>query len=385
MHRPPTRGEIFRMKVIGMTTIFRLQVLWGLLALFGTMSWLAIIPAYAFRNKNEENGFKNPTYTLFLIATVGTTVAGVWQSLCPYLIRREQGSIWPRVINHPVTQTATIVISAILAVLNFFSWIILATNEDGAKTSCSEGRLSDRSGYVTQCRGVNVALILNAIVFLLWMPIALVIVCGTIDRGFWWWDARNGLAQGKDQSGEYDLKGARGRPGFNPSLREVSQIQFAEIQTPKPAFVTPIASHFKTSTEIQRSYIEDGYRDDTTSMPQAQRQLYEEQRNQQQQRQQDQKRLRHKASNTSLTPSLASRLSGMFGAGWSSGPMPPPPEPEPSAPSALMQYRAGPSRLREEHSQQAAAVLRDQELDKASVNGDAYTSQWHSRRRDEWS
>jgi hypothetical protein len=32
-----------------MATVPRLQLLWGLLALFGSMAWLSMMPAYAFR------------------------------------------------------------------------------------------------------------------------------------------------------------------------------------------------------------------------------------------------------------------------------------------------------------------------------------------------
>ncbi|KAF9089756.1 hypothetical protein BGX27_002411, partial [Mortierella sp. AM989] len=47
----PTRWKMFRIKVMRMATVPRLQLLWGLLALFGSMSWMALMPAYAFRNK----------------------------------------------------------------------------------------------------------------------------------------------------------------------------------------------------------------------------------------------------------------------------------------------------------------------------------------------
>lgn len=40
---------LLRLKVMRMATVKRLQLLWGLLALFGTMAWLALMPAYAFR------------------------------------------------------------------------------------------------------------------------------------------------------------------------------------------------------------------------------------------------------------------------------------------------------------------------------------------------
>ncbi|KAF9896977.1 hypothetical protein BX616_006399, partial [Lobosporangium transversale] len=44
----PTRWKRMRLNVMKMATVERLQLLWALLALFGTMSWLAMMPAYAF-------------------------------------------------------------------------------------------------------------------------------------------------------------------------------------------------------------------------------------------------------------------------------------------------------------------------------------------------
>lgn len=38
-----------RLKFMRMATVKRLQLLWGLLALFGTMAWISLMPAYAFR------------------------------------------------------------------------------------------------------------------------------------------------------------------------------------------------------------------------------------------------------------------------------------------------------------------------------------------------
>lgn len=38
-----------RLKLMRMATVKRLQLLWGLLALFGTMAWISLMPAYAFR------------------------------------------------------------------------------------------------------------------------------------------------------------------------------------------------------------------------------------------------------------------------------------------------------------------------------------------------
>lgn len=52
-HHTPCHDEnkwmLLRLKVMRMATVKRLQLLWGLLALFGTMAWLALMPAYAFR------------------------------------------------------------------------------------------------------------------------------------------------------------------------------------------------------------------------------------------------------------------------------------------------------------------------------------------------
>ncbi|KAF9212075.1 hypothetical protein BGZ59_007247 [Podila verticillata] len=183
---------LLRLKVMRMATVKRLQLLWGLLALFGTMAWLALMPAYAFRN-NVEPSFKSPAYAFFIVATVGTSLSALWQSLCPFLIRQSQRALLPRIINHPATQTATILISVILTILNFFSWIILASNKDaGAKTNCEVGPFSDKDGYAAQCRGVNVAIVFGVIVFFLWIPISVVIVCGTIERGLWWWGEDDG-------------------------------------------------------------------------------------------------------------------------------------------------------------------------------------------------
>ncbi|KAF9426132.1 hypothetical protein BGZ76_002888 [Entomortierella beljakovae] len=248
-HYQPTKGEVFRSRIIDMATVRRLQAVWGLLGLFGFMSWLAIMPAYAFRNKFEPVAFVNPVYTFFLVATVSTSVVALWQSLCPYLIRHGQGTIWPKIINHSITQTIVIILSCILTILNFFSWIILAANKDGAKTNCHEGFLADKSGYVAQCRGVNVAIALDAILFLLWIPIAVIIVCGIIDRGLWWGGKQVDWEHSKERNmatrDEYDLKDGR-YGSHNQSLDSLSQ---AQGQTQRLAYVTPIASQFQADDE----------------------------------------------------------------------------------------------------------------------------------------
>ncbi|KAG0006168.1 hypothetical protein BGZ80_009599 [Entomortierella chlamydospora] len=368
LHRLPTRGELFRARVIGMATVLRLRIIWSLLALFGTMSWLSLMPAYAFRNKFEPGTFVNPSYTFFLVATVSTSITALWQSLCPFLIRYCQRTFWPRVINHSATQTTTIVVSSILIILNFFSWIFLAANKDGAKTNCHEGPLSDQSGYVAQCHGVNVAIVMDAIVFLLWTPIAMIIVCGTIERGFWWRRKRDNHERDMSQE-EYDLK----HPAHNGSLDNISQ--YDQSQTAKLAYVTPIASQFKGSDEEIRYENEEDY-ENHQQRQQQQQQQPQRQTSRRQQRSEPQN-LRHKGSNTSLS----GRLDGFFGAGWSSGPMPPPaPEPEP-----VPQPGTRPSGLREEHFKPSSEIPREQEPDKTSLNEDAYVTQWHNRRRDEWS
>ncbi|KAG0203535.1 hypothetical protein BGX28_004217 [Mortierella sp. GBA30] len=270
-----TKAQRFRLKVLRMATVRRLRLLWGSLALFGTMSWLALMPAYAF----------------------------------------SQQALLSRVINHPVTQTTTIVISIILTLLNFFSWIILASNSYGAKTNCHEGPLSNKSGYVTQCRGVNTAIVLDVIVFLLWVPIAVVIVCGTIVRGLWWWGEDDGWAQGKEtitrgpnmmSEEEFDLKigmrgrakgGVRGAGGHHHQYQASefdpeSQYIYDDIQQPKPAFVTPIASQFSKPATDMGLAVEDGEDDYRSSSPsdfprhQQQRQQLQSQRHQHEQQQQ---------------------------------------------------------------------------------------------------
>jgi len=44
-----TRVKLFRRWAMRMATVPRLQILWGLLALFGSMAWFSMMPAYAFR------------------------------------------------------------------------------------------------------------------------------------------------------------------------------------------------------------------------------------------------------------------------------------------------------------------------------------------------
>ncbi|KAG0032440.1 hypothetical protein BGZ81_010886 [Podila clonocystis] len=401
-----------RLKVMRMATVKRLQLLWGLLALFGTMSWISLMPAYAFRNKVEPD-FKSPVYAFFVVATVGTSLSAIWQSLCPFLIRQSQRALLPRIINHPATQTATILISVILTILNFFSWIILASNKEaGAKTNCETGPFSGDAGYVAQCRGVNVAIVLDVIVFFLWIPISVVIVCGTIERGLWWWGEDDGahaeaIVKGSNMMSEeeFDLKisgqgqSIKRRQTVHPENLRDQQI----IQQPKPAFVTPIASQFRSTT----GDVVENNEDEEYFTPSSYRR-HQRQRKQQQQQQQQQalqpgetrRGLTHRASNSSLS----SRLSTFFGAGWGTGQMPPEAEDQPPMPQIPSQYRqessaipptsapatattasSSPTRVTKDTTKAESKQEAESEDVSASLHGDGYTSQWHSRRYDDWS
>ncbi|KAF9119538.1 hypothetical protein BGW39_000231 [Mortierella sp. 14UC] len=421
-----TKAKLFRRRVMRMATVPRLQWLWGLLALFGSMAWFAMMPAYAFRNKLEPAPPANPTHTYFLVATVGTSIAALWQSLCPFLVRKSQQELLPRIINHPITQSTTIAISVILTILNFFSWIVLAANkEGGAKTNCTEGPLSGQSGYTAQCRGVNVAIVLNVVVFLLWLPIAAVIVCGTIERGLWWWGEDDGWAQhqaeGLKKGGanmmseeEFDLKiglgkgkgrgnGSQGRLSYYADEEE-------EAMESRPAFVTPIASQYRSSVAD-----EEGAQGDLgeAAAPSSYRQHHQRRQQQQQQQQRHQQQasqdheevtilprggpaaggvgagaggLVRKTSTTSLAPSISARLSTFFGQGWQSGQMPPPPAPEAPPPTPPIPVHHRPIRLgTTSMANNGQDDVSNTGGDKASLHGDSYTTQWHNRRYDEWS
>ncbi|KAF9938167.1 hypothetical protein BGZ67_000430 [Mortierella alpina] len=428
----PTRWKSFRLKVMRMATVERLQLLWGLLALFGTMSWLALIPAYAFRNKFEV-AFSDPAYTMFLVATIGTSVSAIWQSLCPFLIRQSQRALLPRIINHPGTQTATIIISVILTVLNFLSWMVLAADSDrGARTDCLSGRLSDQPGFTAQCRGVNTAIVLDVAVFFLWIPIAVVIVCGTIERGLWWWGEDDGWAQGETIVGgsnmmseeEFDLKIGMGgskhikrRQTVHPE--NLAQQEHAQdrvmIQQPKPAFVTPIASQFRSTSALGMGRDEEHGGDDDEELgftPSSYRKHHQQRQQQQQQQKQqsDTRRINRRASNNSLS----SRLSTFFGSGWGNGAMPPTEggEQQPPMPEMPSQYRtennasspaltktadrsghrsisnnSGSSEARRTPRKKEEEVEGEEADGQPAepLHGDSYTSQWHSRRYDDWS
>ncbi|KAF9192826.1 hypothetical protein BGZ50_008212 [Haplosporangium sp. Z 11] len=239
-------------------------------------------------------------------------------------------------------------------------WIILASDKEfGAKTDCESGPLSSRPGYVAQCRGVNVAIVLGVVVFLLWIPISVVIVCGTIERGLWWWGEDDGWAQGETIVGgsnmmseeEFDRKiGVGGskqikrRQTVHPESLTQQQ-DMVMIQQPKPAFVTPIASQFRSSSalglDLEDGNGGDGDDDYTTFTPSSYRKHH-----QQRQRQQESRRLNRRGSNTSLS----SRLSTFFGAGWNSGTMPLP-DSEPPMPQIPSQYRQeGTSTPQQNHS-----------------------------------
>ncbi|KAI1316078.1 hypothetical protein EDD11_010467 [Mortierella claussenii] len=447
----PTRWKRFRLKVMKMATVERLQLLWGLLALFGTMSWLALMPAYAFRNKVDAAHFKAPVYTFFLVATVCTSLSAIWQSLCPFLVRQSQRALLPRVINHPATQTATIVISVLLTILNFFSWIVVASDKDyGAKTDCHTGLFSDKDGYLVQCRGVNVAVVLNVIVFILWIPISLVIICGTIERGLWWWGEDDGWAQNEAIVGgsnvmseeEFDMKIGLGgskrikrRQTVHPENLSANNhsSDMVMIQQPKPAFVTPIASQFRSSSAFGLEGGENGDDDDFTNFTPSSYRRHHQQRQQRQQQQQQQqggggggggggghqhdmsRRLNRRGSSNSLS----SRLSTFFGAGWGSGIMPPEAEqpPMPEMPSQYRQenasrqnldlnnnnnnnngnnsgsHRGGGANKENKTSSPSSSRGRKEESKQevpepepaALLHGAEYTSQWHSRRYDDWS
>ncbi|KAF9932067.1 hypothetical protein FBU30_008997 [Linnemannia zychae] len=350
-----TKAKLFRRRVMRQVTVPRLQILWGLLALFGTMAWLSMMPAYAFR------------------------------------------------------------------------WIVLAADKQGgAKANCREGPLADQSGYTAQCRGVNVAIVLDVIVFLLWLPIGAVIVCGTIERGFWWWRADGWAIHQKNQQNtaittktitpkkgdktmseeEFDLKiGVNSNKnrshggGLGGSQDRLSYYadEEEEAMESRPAFVTPIASKFRTSTTDDESRGQDTEHHHIGQVaPSGYRQHHQQHQQQQRQQSQDQiqviprsggvggrgGRLVRKGSNNSMTPSISARLSAFFGQGWNSGPMPPPPPSEPAQPAPPVPAHHRPLRFEPSSSKDAD---RESQADKGSAHGDAYTTQWHNRRYDEWS
>ncbi|KAK3843057.1 MAG: hypothetical protein J3R72DRAFT_118678 [Linnemannia gamsii] len=60
----PTKWKRVRLTVMRLATVERLQLLWGLLAIFGTVSWISLMPAFSFRNGLGRGTFKDPAYTL---------------------------------------------------------------------------------------------------------------------------------------------------------------------------------------------------------------------------------------------------------------------------------------------------------------------------------
>ncbi|KAK3826063.1 MAG: hypothetical protein J3Q66DRAFT_329314 [Benniella sp.] len=450
------RWKVFRLKVLRMATVERLQWLWGALALFGTMAWISLIPALIFRKnllQETDSDFNASVYNFFMLATIGTSLTAIWQSLCPFLIRQSQTALFPRIINHPATQTATILISVLMTIFNFFSWMVLASDSAGAKTSCApeKDRISNRPGYPAQCRGVNVAIIFDVIVFVLWIPISLVIVCGTIERGLWWWGEDDGWAQGELAGGnnmmseeEFDRKIGMGgskhihrRQTVHPDALDdqdpESQRPMTRIQRPKPAFVTPIASQFRSQSTLNvggnnnnnnnnnnnSNNNEDDSDDEIGGFSPSSYRRHQQQRQQRQRQQQQPSQngdlrpsLRRQASNTSLS----SRLSSFFGTGWNSGQMPPEEPPMPELPSQYrnnqgnqgnqvnqgnqgnqgsqggsVSFAAAPNKG---HQYQPSAkpttsamkgsrrekVEKEEEPEPAGLlHGDSYSSQWHSR------
>lgn len=274
------------------------------------------------------------------------------------------------------------------------------------------GPLATKPGYLSQCRAVNVAIAVDAVVFLLWIPISVVIVCGTVERGLWWWGEDDGWAQGEGIGGsnmmseeEFDMKiGVGGskrikrRQTVFPTEEEQAEHPgMVMIQQPKPAFVTPIASQFRSNSGGFGDDLENGDDEDFGNFTPSSYRRHHQQR-QQQQRQ----RLQRKAS----TISLSSRLSTFFGAGWGSDAMPPPSSSSPTEPvPALPPMPVMPSQYAQENARNAAAAAakanggdtvtastrkkkveekKKEEDEKEAVediplHGDSYASQWHSR------
>ncbi|KAK3843056.1 MAG: hypothetical protein J3R72DRAFT_118679 [Linnemannia gamsii] len=273
------------------------------------------------------------------------------------------------------------------------------------------GPLSDKPGYLAQCRGVNVAIAVDAIVFLLWIPISVVIVCGTVERGLWWWGEDDGWAQGEAKVGganmmseeEFDMKigvGGSKRIKRRQTVFPADEDQpegMVMIQQPKPAFVTPIASQFRSNGGYGDD-LENGDDDDFTNFAPSSYRRHHQQRQQQQQQRQ---RLQRKTS----TNSLSSRLSTFFGAGWGADAMPPSQDGSAAGgAAALPPMPTMPSQYAQENARNAAAnkggapvtatattarkkdeeKKREEEKEKEEeedipLHGDSYASQWHSR------
>jgi len=50
----PTKWKRFRLLVMKMATVERLQLLWALLAILGTISWIALMPALGYRYEHSK-------------------------------------------------------------------------------------------------------------------------------------------------------------------------------------------------------------------------------------------------------------------------------------------------------------------------------------------
>lgn len=175
---------------------------------------------------------------------------------------------------------------------------------------------------------------------------------------------------------EFDLKIGAGRRAKGKEQNDGQEYddEEDEIQRPRLAYVTPIASQYRSSQE-QEDQLEE---EDIGFSPSR----YRKHRQQAQAQKQQGAQLERKNSNTSLAPSFTARLSTFFGAGWNHGPMPPAPA-EPPVPQVPAQHRRK-SRLGEEHSKPSSEV--EQELERGDVrHGDDYMTQWHSRRDADWS
>lgn len=259
------------------------------------------------------------------------------------------------------------------------------------------------------------------VVFLLWIPITAVIVCGTIERGLWWWGEDDGWAQQPQQGTlvkggvnmmseeEFDLKiglGNGNKPrGGNRSHSRLSYYadEEEEAMESRPAFVTPIASHFRTSTDEEAGVQGDLGRASPSSYRQHHQRRQQQQQQQQVRPQQDQEQvvvmprgspaagaggsgLVRKGSTNSVAPSISARLSTFFGQGWNSGPMPPPAAPQAPAPASPAPAHHRPVRIKMTKPEgEEEEDTGGNGGDKASLHGDSYTTQWHNRRYDEWS
>ena len=159
------------------------------------------------------------------------------------------------------------------------------------------------------------------------------------------------------------------------------------IQQPKPAFVTPIASQFRSTTSMGSpnggmSSLENADdEDDYTSFTPSSYRKHHRQR----QQHSEPKRLTRRASSNSLS----GRLSTFFGAGWSGESMPEP-EQAPAMPEMPSQYRQhqhqpnSPVKPQQQTKNSSKAEVakeqkEEEEEDTGPLHGAEYSSQWHSR------